>query len=34
VYAKVDNLTDKYYQVVDGYATAQRSYYAGLSAKF
>ena len=33
-YLKVDNLTDKYYQVVDGYATAERSYYAGLTAKF
>ncbi len=34
VYAKIDNLTDKYYQVVDGFATAERSYYAGLNAKF
>ncbi len=34
IYLKADNLTDKYYQVVDGYATAERSYYSGLSAKF
>jgi len=25
LYAKVDNITDKYYQTVDGYATAERS---------
>ena len=34
VYMKIDNITDEYYQVVDGYATAPRSAYAGLSAKF
>ncbi|MBE0498647.1 MAG: TonB-dependent receptor [Campylobacterales bacterium] len=34
LYGKIDNITDKYYQVVDGYATAERSYYAGLTAKF
>ncbi len=34
LYAKVDNLFDKYYQVVDGYATAPLSAYAGLKAKF
>jgi vitamin B12 transporter len=34
VYGKIDNLTDKYYQVVDGYATAERSFYVGLNAKF
>jgi len=34
VYAKIDNIGDKYYQVRDGYATAERSYYAGLNAKF
>ncbi len=33
-YIKVDNLFDKYYQVVDGYATAERSFYAGVKAKF
>ena len=34
VYGKVDNITDKYYQVVDGYATAGRSLYIGLSAQY
>jgi vitamin B12 transporter len=33
-YLKVDNLFDKYYQTVDGYATAERSAYAGLKANF
>lgn len=33
-YVKVDNLTDKYYQVADGYASAPRSAYAGIKAKF
>lgn len=34
VYAKIDNLFDKYYQVVDGYATAPISAYIGMNAKF
>ena len=34
VYLKIDNLFDKYYQVVDGYATAERSAYLGLNYKF
>jgi vitamin B12 transporter len=34
MYAKVDNLFDKYYQVVDGYATAPLSAYVGLKASF
>jgi len=34
LYAKVDNITDKYYQTVDGYATAQRSFFIGLNAKY
>ncbi|MGB5793278.1 TonB-dependent receptor plug domain-containing protein, partial [Poseidonibacter sp.] len=33
-YLKVDNLFNKYYQTVDGYATAERSAYIGLKAKF
>lgn len=33
-YTKVDNLFDKYYQVVDGYATASLSAYAGIKARF
>jgi vitamin B12 transporter len=34
VYGKVDNITDRYYQTVDGYATAGRSLYLGLNAKY
>jgi len=34
VYGKIDNITDKYYQSVDGYATAGRSLYLGLNAKY
>ena len=34
VYGKIDNLTDEYYQVVDGYATAGRSLYFGLIATY
>ena len=34
LYGKVDNLSDKYYQTVDGYATAGRSLYLGLIAKY
>ncbi|MEN8146664.1 MAG: TonB-dependent receptor [Campylobacterota bacterium] len=34
VYGKVDNITDKYYQMVDGYATAGRSLYVGLTATY
>jgi len=33
-YGKIDNLSDKYYQTVDGYATAGRSLYLGLNAKY
>ena len=33
-YLKVNNIFDKYYQTVDGYATAERSAYVGLKAKF
>ncbi len=34
LYLKVNNLTDKYYQTVDGYSSPERSYYLGLTAKF
>ncbi len=34
IYGKIDNITDKYYQTVDGYATAGRSFYVGLNAKY
>lgn len=33
-YVKLDNITDKYYQTIDGYATASRSAYVGLKATF
>jgi vitamin B12 transporter len=33
-YVKLNNLTDEYYQVVDGYATEVRSLYAGIKAAF
>jgi vitamin B12 transporter len=33
-YAKVDNILDRYYQVVDGFATAPLSGYIGIKAKF
>ena len=34
LYTKVDNIFDKEYQTVDGYATAPLSGYLGLNAKF
>ena len=34
IYVKVNNLFDCYYQTVYGYASAERSYYAGLQARF
>jgi len=34
VYAKVDNLFDKYYQIVDGYASAPLSAFIGIKANF
>lgn len=34
IYLKCDNLTNKYYQTVNGYATSPRAYYVGLNAKF
>lgn len=33
-YVKLDNIFDKDYQVVDGYATSQRAAYLGLKASF
>ena len=33
-YLKIANLTDTYYQVIDGYATAERSFYTGLKVTF
>lgn len=34
VYVKVDNLTDKFYQTVDGYASPSRSIYAGVNVVY
>jgi len=34
IYAKIDNVTDKYYQTVTNYATSPRAYYAGLKYSF
>lgn len=34
VYAKIDNITDKYYQTVNGYATSPRAGYVGIKVKF
>lgn len=34
LYGKMDNITDKYYQTVNGYATSPRAVYAGLKASF
>ncbi len=34
LYLKLENLTDKYYQTIDGYATAGRSIYVGLKVDF
>lgn len=34
IYLKLDNITDKYYQTIDGYATAGRSAYLGLKYSF
>lgn len=34
LYGKIDNLTDKYYQSVDGYASSPRGYYAGMKVAF
>jgi vitamin B12 transporter len=34
VYGKIDNITDRYYQTIDGYATSARAYYAGLKYSF
>ena len=31
---KVDNIFNKYYQTVDGYATAEKRAYIGLKASF
>ncbi len=34
LYGKCDNITNKYYQTVNGYATSPRAYYAGIKVSF
>ncbi len=34
LFGRIENLTDRYYQVVDGYQSAPRSAYVGLEARF
>ncbi len=34
LYLKIENLTDKYYQTTDGYATSPRAFYVGIKSKF
>jgi vitamin B12 transporter len=34
IYGKIDNITNKYYQVVDNYATSPRAFYAGIKYSF
>ena len=34
IYGKIENLTDKYYQTVYGFASSPRAFYAGVRAKF
>lgn len=34
LYGKIDNITDKYYQSVDGYASPERSFFVGMHAKY
>ena len=34
LYGKIENVGDRYYQTVDGYATSPRAFYAGLKAQF
>ena len=33
-YLKINNIFDKYYQVVDGYSSSPRAFYGGLNMKF
>jgi len=34
IYGKVENITNKYYQTVDGYATAPRAFYTGMKLSY
>ena len=33
-YLKINNIFDKYYQVVDGYSSSPRAFYSGINMKF
>jgi len=34
IYGKIDNITDKYYQTIDGYASAPRAVYGGMKLTY
>lgn len=34
IYGKVDNITDKYYQTVNGYSSSPRAFYAGMKLTY
>jgi vitamin B12 transporter len=34
LYGKIDNITDKYYQTINNYATSPRAYYGGITVSF
>jgi len=34
IYTKIENLTDKYYQTIEGFSTSPRAYYAGVKYSF
>jgi len=34
VYTKIENITDKYYQTIEGFSTSPRAYYAGVKYSF
>ncbi len=34
LYGKVNNITDKYYQTIDGYASSPRAFYAGMKLTY
>ena len=33
-YLKIDNITNKYYQTIDGYSSSPRAYYVGMKGSF
>ncbi|MEA1913727.1 MAG: TonB-dependent receptor [Campylobacterota bacterium] len=34
IYGKIDNITNKYYQTVDGFTTSPRAFYTGIKVEF